>query len=486
MGIDIGTTAVKALLVDADGNVVARSRVPHRVMTPSPDFLEHDADQAWRRGPRKAFSAVTGTRSGIAAAGITAMVPSMTAVDRRGIPRSAGLLYGDRRGMSQTGGAGVQAGMPDAEGQLRWAASTEPGAHGYWPAQAVASQSLCGVAAIDTVTAVSFGRLHTWQGWDEEVLSGLGVEASQMPSVLGLGAPAGRMEGSGILVAAGTVDALGDQIVSGAEHVGDVLVVFGATLVMWVVTDEWIEVPGYWTVPHTVPGRVLVGGPSNAGALFHDWASSLLQRSRRQAGPAARLAASRAPARPGPRPGPRPGQRNGPPGDASQGGVRRSPSSPAGALHPGRVPVWLPWVRGERVPFHDPGLSASLHGLDISQGPEAIQRAADEAAGFVIRRLVERSGVSARRIVASGGGTRDIAWMKAVADASGLPVDLVAVPEGAALGAAFVARIAAGLEEGIEGAGRWARVSSRVEPDPAYLEGVSDRYRVFRSHEPDE
>ena len=60
-------------------------------------------------------------------------------------------------------------------------------------------------------------------------------------------------------------------------------------------------------------------------------------------------------------------------------------------------------------------------------------------------------GVEGRRVVASGGGTRVHAWMAGVADATGLPVDTVAVPEGAAYGAAFVARVAAGLEPSLDG-----------------------------------
>ncbi|HLH29363.1 MAG TPA: FGGY family carbohydrate kinase, partial [Acidimicrobiales bacterium] len=99
VGVDIGTTSVKALAVDADGSVVARARVPHRIYHPTADHLEHDARSAWRRGPRRALaqveaelgrSAGNGPVAGVCVAG---MVPSMTAVDRRGVPQTPGLLY---------------------------------------------------------------------------------------------------------------------------------------------------------------------------------------------------------------------------------------------------------------------------------------------------------------------------------------------------------------------------------------------------------
>ncbi|EUA04087.1 FGGY family of carbohydrate kinase, N-terminal domain protein [Mycobacterium kansasii 824] len=50
MGIDIGSTAVKAVVADENGNVKARVRIPHQLRVPAPDRLEHDADEAWRRG----------------------------------------------------------------------------------------------------------------------------------------------------------------------------------------------------------------------------------------------------------------------------------------------------------------------------------------------------------------------------------------------------------------------------------------------------
>ena len=79
--------------------------------------------------------------------------------------------------------------------------------------------------------------------------------------------------------------------------------------------------------------------------------------------------------------------------------------------------------------------------------------------------MIERAGVKPTRIVASGGGSRVTAWMAAVADATNLPVDTVAVPEGAALGAAFFARLAAGLEASLDDSTRWSAVGRTIEPD---------------------
>ncbi len=463
VGIDIGTTSVKALAVTGEGEVLVRARVPHRVIHTSAEHMEHDARAAWRRGPLKAFSAVrdalelaNDNRPGasspphIAGVCVAGMVPSLTAVNRRGIPHTPGLLYGDVRGRWEGESVGISGPMPDAEGFLQWTSRQMPDAFGFWPAQAVANHGLTGRATIDTAVASTLGGLHTAGNWNQELLTRFGVDPGQLPSVVLTGQPAGilrsdrgrhRADGSGRLetvVAGGTIDAFCDQIVAGAGEVGDVLVIFGATLIVWVVTDRWLDVPGLWTVPRTAAGRVLLGGPSNAGALFVDWARSLLRLPRTQ----------------------------GVPDDERSG-------------DPGRVPVWLPYVRGERVPFHDTSLRAALLDLDLTDGPDTMSRAAFEASGFVVRNILERAGVAGRRIVASGGGTQVAAWMAAVADTTGLPVDTVGVPEGAALGAAFLARMAAGLEPSLEGSSRWASPGRRIDPDPAWQEAADARYRRF-------
>ncbi|HUI02486.1 MAG TPA: FGGY-family carbohydrate kinase [Acidimicrobiales bacterium] len=466
VGIDIGTTAVKALAVDAEGTVLARARIPHRLITPAPDRLEHDAARAWRQGPLRALAQVAGEEA-VAGVCVASMVPSLTAVDSRGVPRAPGLLYGDARGRAPAGRPGgggpprAADAMPDAEGFVAWAVREHPGARGYWPAQAVANYALGRVPAIDTGMAMCMGSMRAGTTWDPDVLAAFPVEERQLPVVVPMGEAAGavraagpRRGATGAVLSGGTVDALCDQIVCGASEPGDVLVICGATLIVWAVTDDWLEAPGLWTVPHTVAGKVLVGGPSNAGALFVDWARALLSQG-------AHTTARR------PRPAPRPGD----PEPARQG-------------DPAAVPVWTPYVRGERAPYHDTTLRAGLHDLDITHDAAAAERAAYEASGFVVRHILERAGIAARRIVASGGGTQVLAWMQAMADAAGLPVDTVAVPEGAALGAAYVARWTAGLESSLDGAQRWARVGRRVEPDVRWQAAADGRYARFKALSP--
>ena len=431
VGIDIGTTSVKAVAADDDGTVLRRVRIPHEVRSPTADTLEHDATVAWVDGVLSAWQQLS---DGIDVAGIEvgAMVPSLAPVDAGGRPIGPGLLYGDHRGTSE----GSPSGRNPAENSefvnfVRWAAANHPEAAAYWPAQAVANAALCGRGAIDGSTAMTTLPLFTGPGWDEGLCASLGIDPEQLPDLALERVPVG--DRGGVPVGGGTIDAVGEQLVAGADSPGDVLVICGTTLITWACTEGWPDADGLWTVPHTTPGLAMIGGPSNAGGLF-------LQR------------------------------------------VRTITGDPAlDAVAPDQVPIWLPYIRGERTPLHDPHRRAVLADVDLTHGPAEVLAAGYESAGFVVRHHLDIAGVAVNRIVASGGGTHVEAWMQALADCTGLPVDVAAVPEGAALGAAYLARVTAGVESDVSGASRWARTGRRVEPRPSWVEACDRRYRRFRS-----
>jgi len=442
-GIDIGTTSVKAVVAAADGAVLARARIPHDLVAPAPDRLEHRPDQAWRSGVLQALREVAGDHD-IVAVDVAAMVPSLCAVDGAGAALTPGLLYGDARGGRPDGAD--PSGSGEMLGFLEWCAKEAPEARGFWPAQAVANHALCGEAVIDTVTAMTGVPLFDYRRWDPAVAAGAGVDVERLPRIVSGAEPAGRLldglPAAGALLGGGTIDAFAEQLVAGADEVGDVLVICGTTLLTWAVVPEWRTVDGLWTIPHSAPGLTLIGGASNAGGLFLDWVRRLV--------------------------GSGDGGSEGDGGGASRVG------------DPHRVPVWAPYVRGERTPLHDPDRRAGLHDLDLTHDAAAVRRAAFEAAGFVVRHHLDLAGVEPRRIVATGGGSQVAGWVQALADCTGVPVDVVAAPEGAALGAAFLARVVAGLESSTAEAGRWSRTSHSIDPDPVWVTPTAARYRRFR------
>jgi xylulokinase len=445
VGIDIGTTSVKAVAAGDDGTVLARARVPHETRVPFTGAFEHDIDVAWRSNVIEALGAVASELDsglGVAAVNVAAMVPSLGAVRADGSAAGPGLLYGDIRGAR----ADRETSQPGDSGELlaflAWHAANADGATQFWPAQAAANHALSGRGVIDSTTAMTAHPLFDFVGWDAELAAKAGTTPDALPDIVSGVEPAGAvldgLPGAGALLGGGTIDALAEQLVAGADDEGDVLVLCGTTLITWGVVPEWLEAPGLWTIPHTAAGKTLVGGPSNAGGLFLEQARKWL-------------------------------------GDAAVAGLDE--------VAPGDLPVWLPYVRGERTPLYRTDVRASLHDLVLGHTPAQVLRAAYEAAGFVVRHIIElggAAGLAPRRIVASGGGTRVDAWVRALADCTGLPVDVVAVPEGAALGSAFVARCVAGLETSMTDAARWVRIERTVEPDHDWVDAAAARYDIFK------
>lgn len=440
VGLDIGTSSVKAIAADDDGAVVARARVPHAVHVPVPGRFEHDVRQAWCSGPRAALDQIADQvgAANVRGVNVAAMVPSLTAVAADGAALLPGLLYGDERGRERSApGEESQQESGELVAFLRWCAAQAPDAAGYWPAQAVANHHLGGVATIDYTTASTTAPLFDGRGgWDAAVATAAGARVDQLPALAMPGARIGCVGPDGPALAAGCIDAFAEQMMADARAVGDVLVIMGTTLITWAVTESAAPVPGYWTIPQGAGGTKLLGGPSNAGGMFVDWVGRML-------------------------------------GDAD------------GPVEPGRVPVWAPYPRGERAPLNDPDRRAVLADLELGHDAAAVRRAAFEASGFVVRRILDAArahhGTEARRLVLTGGGTRVDDWVRAIADVTGLPCDCVLVPEGAALGSAFLARIAAGLEgpAALGEGGRWARTGRTVDPDPAWAAAVDDRYGRF-------
>ncbi len=450
VGVDIGTTSVKAVAVDGSGAVLARARLPHEVRTPVPGAFEHDVDLAWRANVIDAFERVANGLD-VAAVNVSAMVPSLGAVSADGTAVGPGLLYGDERGArrlsaaaggrvsASAGGRGNDTTQPGDSGELlaflSWHTAQSPDAAGYWPAQAVANHALCGTGAIDSTTAMTAHPLYDYTAWDAALAKEVGASVEQLPAIMPGFTPAGETS-SGALVGGGTIDAFAEQLTAGADSAGDVLVLCGTTLITWGVIEEEAHAKGLWTIPHSARGKLMIGGPSNAGGLF-------LERAKRLTGHA-------------------------------------DPAAVA-SVDVADLPVWLPYVRGERTPLHRRDLRASLHDVGMQHDAAHVMRAAYEASAFVVRHhvdLARDAGLSPTRIVATGGGTKDEVWMRTLADCTGLPVHVAGSPEGAAVGSAFIARVVAGLEKSTRDAARWAATARIVDPTPS--PAIDARYERFR------
>ena len=265
---------VKAIAADGDGNVLASARVSHPIVINAADELEHDIDAAWRDGVTKAYAEVCGDVDVVGGERRRDGAVSRRA-HRRRRRRQPRLLYGDHRGRREGDSVVQSVESGELVGVLGWLRGNCPEATGFWPAQAQANHALCGRPFLDTTTAFTAFPLFDGEV-GRRVATGVGVTAGQLPEDRrrhGAGR-AGRWGLTGPL-GGGTIDAMAEQFVAGADNDGDVLVICGTTLITWAVMkgEEWLEKPGLWTIPHTAPGKLIIGGPSNAGGLFLNWCS---------------------------------------------------------------------------------------------------------------------------------------------------------------------------------------------------------------------
>lgn len=237
-GVDVGTTAVKAVLADEDGRVVGRARVASRLTIGAGGNLEHDAQASWWDAPRSVLRQATGDGR-IEAVAVSAMMPSVTAVGPEGRPLGPGLLYGDGRLAPSAGGV---TGDPTANDEMArlcaWAAAHDPGASGYWPAQAVANAALGGGGVTDLASAFAAGPLFGGSGWDEATCQASGFPAARLPRVAVFGEAIGTLapgvlgsdgpRGADVILGAGSVDGMCEQLVAGTVQAGDVLIALGS------------------------------------------------------------------------------------------------------------------------------------------------------------------------------------------------------------------------------------------------------------------
>jgi xylulokinase len=144
--------------------------------------------------------------------------------------------------------------------------------------------------------------------------------------------------------------------------------------------------------------------------------------------------------------------------------------------------LFAPYLAGERTPHADPSARAAFTGLELRHDRGALVRAVLEGVAFGLRdslELVTSLGGPVDRARASGGGARGL-WLQIVASVLGVPIELTAVEEGSAYGAALLGGVVAGMFADVPDAvARCVRVRATVEPDPAWQAAYEDIYERF-------
>ncbi|MEC3974122.1 FGGY-family carbohydrate kinase [Amycolatopsis sp. H20-H5] len=470
LGIDIGTSSSKGVLVDPQGTVLARATRPHTTSHPSPGWVEHDAETVWWHDflalSRELVTAAAGRPiAGLAVSGIG---PVLLPADSDGRPLRPAILYGvDTRATAEiaelTGEFGADAVLSRGGSALssqavgpkwRWLARHEPEvferARLFLMASSYLVLRLTGEYVLDHHSASQCDPMYDLRGarWAEDWAAAVapGVELPRLAwptEVVGrVTAAAASVTGlpEGLPVTAGTVDAWAEAASAGVSAPGDTMIMYGTTMFLVQVLADPRPGPGLWTTRGVVPGTYsLAAGMATSGAIT-DWLRGLF------GGEFTELVAAAA-------------------------------EVPAGS----RGLLMLPYFAGERTPVPDPDARGVLAGLTTAHGRAELYRAALEGTAYGVRHNLEAmaaAGGAAGRLVAVGGGTRGGLWTRIVSDVTRAEQQVPAETIGAAFGDALLAAVALGLEPDVSS---WNPVATVVRPDPARADVYDEFYRHYRA-----
>lgn len=452
LGIDIGTSATKAVLADAaSGEIVARAAHPHAVSMPRPGWVEQDAEDWW--AGIRAVTAEIGRGHEIAKVGVSGMGPCVLATDEELRPLRPAILYGvDTRAVDRIPAIEAELGADEiarrcgtrltsqAGGpKLAWLAEHEPATRRVATTSSYAVARLTGEYVLDHHTASQYDPLYDlaanrWiDDWAARLAPGIELPSLAWPGdVVGeVTAHAAAETGlrAGTPVIAGTVDAWAEALSAGVTAPGELMLMYGSTMFLVAPTGAPRFDPRLWCTTGVDAGTYSVaGGMATSGSLTA-WVREL-----------------------------------------SGGAPYEELLDEAAATPPGADGlVVLPYFLGERTPLFDPDARGVVAGLTLRHGRGHLYRAVLEATAYAVRHHLELLGGDLRRIVAVGGGARTPLWPQIVSDVTGLPQDLPAETIGAAYGTAM---LAAGDR------GDWVRVDARVEPRPQPV--YDEQYRIFR------
>ena len=478
IGMDVSTTAVKALLTDAAGTVVGSASTETPLQTPQPLWSEQDP-AAWWRGAQHSLRrllADTGVDGkDIAAIGLTGQMHSLTVLDERGEILRPAILWSDQRTGPQCETIRQRLGKNrlialtgnDAltgftAPKILWVREHEPQVYAHarqllLPKDYVRFR-LTGSYATDRAGAAGTLLFDVRaRNWSQDVLSALEIDPALLPptfegpAITGVVTPqAAAATGlrAGTPVIAGGGDQAAQAVGVGAIQPDIAALTLGTGAVIFVPTDApFIEPEGrLHAFPHAVPGRWhLMGVTLSAGGSLRWWRDLL----RPQADFEAVVA-------------------------------------PAAEVTPGSEGLlFLPYLSGERTPHGDPLARGGFIGLTIRHTPAHLTRSVLEGVAYGVRdslTLIRAAGVPpSQQVRVSGGGARSAIWRQIYADVLGVNLVTVDVVEGAAFGAALLAGVGAGLWADVDDAcAATVRTTGSMSPRPEAAAAYDDHYALYR------
>ncbi len=471
VGVDIGTSSSKGVLVGIGGEVLGVATREHAVQRPRAGKVEMDGAIWWDE-----FVAITGellaeSDADVLAVGVSGMGPCLLLEDGAGELLRPAILYGvdtragdqidelnSRLGPEAIIDRGGSALSSQAVGpKVRWVAEKEPELFGRarrmfmpssWLVHRLTDEYVLDHQSASQCTPLYDAEAADWYApwwqqicpdisqpslhWSDDVVGTVSAEAAAVTSLP-----------QGIPVVCGTIDAWAEAISVDAHNVGDLMLMYGTTMFMINTVADRVAWPTLWGTVGAFQGtRNLAGGMATSGAVT-GWLRELF-------------------------------------GSADYPTLLEE----AGRSAPGANGLlMLPYFAGERTPINDPDARGVVAGLTISHTRGDLYRAALEATAFGVRHNVEvfeQAGGRIDRVVAVGGGTQGALWTQIVSDVTGRAQELRRTSIGASYGMAFLAARASAAEPDAVSLGRWNPVDRILQPDQRHRQTYDEMYALYR------
>jgi xylulokinase len=467
LGLDLGTSSLKAIVIDENDALLAEHSVPLTVSRPHDGWSEQDP-RAWEAAAEAAIAAVAAKTdcSGLTGIGLSGHMHGATLLGRDGAPLRPCMMWNDTR-------AGDQAARMDADPRFReitgnivfpgftapkvdWVRETEPEVFDKIDKVLLPKDYLRFWLTGEAVSEMSDAAGTSWldtgaRDWSDDLLAACQLSRGQMPSLAEGSAVTGTLRADlahrwglpQVPVAGGAGDNAAAAIGAGVVRDGQAFLSLGTSGVLFAANAGYRPDPAsaVHAFCHAVPGTWHQMGVILAATDALEWLSRLTGRS------AAEL--------------------------TSRLGDLRAP---------GRV-LFLPYLGGERTPHNDAHMRGQFLHLDHATDATEAARAVLEgvAHAFVDNRdALAATGTRISRALALGGGARSAYWLDLLASALGVPLDVPQAGDfGAALGAARLGRMAA------TGAGAEIATPPPVahthDPDPALADPLAQAQARYRA-----
>ncbi len=434
LGIDLGTSAVKAILVDDAQAVLAGASQPLEVRRPSPGWSEQDPED-WLQAMLRAVDALAAERprelAATRAIGLSGQMHGAVLLNRAGAVLRPCMLWNDTRATAECRAleeafprSRAVTGNPAMPGftapKLLWVRRQEPDVFARvatvllpkaWIRFRLTGERIEDMSDASGTLWLDVGR----RDWSDAALEATGLSRAAMPRLVEGSAPAGRLRpdlaarwgmARAPILAGGAGDNAAGAVGLGATHPGDAFVSLGTSGVLWATTDRFRPNPGeaVHAFCHALPDLWHQMGVTLSAAASLAWWAGIAGRSE------AELMAELGPA------------------------------------PPRAVPVFLPYLSGERTPHNDGQVRGAFAELSHETDRVAMSWAVLEGVAFSIRDCLDalaRAGTRVAEADVIGGGSRSRTWIAVLSAVLGIKLHrLTGGEHGGAFGAARLARLA--------------------------------------------